>query len=57
MRGIISAIKFGILPPNLIRSMSVVEVQSPDTYDEDGMPIPTGVMDPMLGTLEPGQRC
>ncbi|MCS7146025.1 MAG: DNA-directed RNA polymerase subunit A' [Nitrososphaerota archaeon] len=57
MRGIISAIKFGMLPPSLIRNMSVVEVQSPDTYDEDGMPIPTGVMDPVLGTLEPGQRC
>lgn len=57
MRGIISAIKFGILSPSVIRSISVVEVQNPDTYDEDGAPIPTGVMDPMLGTLEPGQRC
>ncbi|MEM0444859.1 MAG: DNA-directed RNA polymerase subunit A' [Nitrososphaerota archaeon] len=57
MRGIISAIKFGVLSPSMIRSMSVVEVQNPDTYDEDGVPIPTGVMDPMLGTLEPGQRC
>jgi DNA-directed RNA polymerase subunit A' len=57
MKGVVSAIKFGILSPSMIRNMSVVEVQSPDTYDEDGMPIPTGVMDPMLGTLEPGQRC
>ncbi|MEM2069285.1 MAG: DNA-directed RNA polymerase subunit A'/A'', partial [Nitrososphaerota archaeon] len=37
--------------------MSVAEIQNPDTYDEDGMPVPGGVMDPRLGTLEPGQRC
>jgi len=53
----ISAIRFGVLSPDLIRKMSVAEISSPDTYDEDGMPIPTGVMDPRLGTLEPGQRC
>jgi len=53
----ISKIQFGILSPDLIRKMSVAEISSPDTYDEDGMPIPTGVMDPRLGTLEPGQRC
>ncbi|MDJ0270569.1 MAG: DNA-directed RNA polymerase subunit A' [Aigarchaeota archaeon] len=53
----IAAIRFGILSPDLIRKMSVAEISSPDTYDEDGMPIPTGVMDPRLGTLEPGQRC
>ena len=50
-------IKFGILSPEMIRKMSVAEITNPDTYDEDGMPIPTGVMDPRLGTLEPGQRC
>ena len=55
--GTVSAIKFGILSPDLIREMSVAEIQNPDTYDEDGMPVPGGVMDPRLGTLEPGQRC
>lgn len=50
-------IKIGILSPEMIRKMSVAEITNPDTYDEDGMPIPTGVMDPRLGTLEPGQRC
>jgi len=55
--GAVSAIKFGILSPDLIREMSVAEIQNPDTYDEDGMPVPGGVMDPRLGTLEPGQRC
>ncbi|HDD56629.1 MAG TPA: DNA-directed RNA polymerase subunit A', partial [Nitrososphaeria archaeon] len=53
----VAGIKFGILSPEMIRKMSVAEIQNPDTYDEDGMPIPTGVMDPRLGTLEPGQRC
>ncbi len=50
-------IKLGILSPEMIRKMSVAEITNPDTYDEDGMPIPTGAMDPRLGTLEPGQRC
>jgi len=56
-RGSVAAIKFGILSPDLIRRMSVAEIQNPDTYGDDGLPIPTGVMDPRLGTLEPGQRC
>lgn len=53
----VAGIRFGILSPDLIRKMSVAEIISPDTYDEDGLPIPTSVMDPRLGTLEPGQRC
>ena len=57
VKGSIAAIKFGILSPDFIRKMAVAEIQNPDTYDEDGSPIPTGVMDPRLGTLEPGQRC
>ncbi|RLG00444.1 MAG: hypothetical protein DRN49_02920, partial [Thaumarchaeota archaeon] len=44
----VAGIKFGILSPEIIRKMSVAEIQNPDTYDEDGMPIPTGVMDPRL---------
>jgi DNA-directed RNA polymerase subunit A' len=53
----VASIRFGILSPDMIRKMSVAEILSPDTYDEDGLPIPTSVMDPRLGTLEPGQRC
>ncbi len=55
--GGVAAVKFGVLSPDTIRKMSVAQIQTPDTYDEDGVPIPTGVMDPRLGTLEPGQRC
>ena len=53
----IDGIKFGIFSPNDIRKMSVVEVQMADTYDEDGMPITSGLMDGRFGTLEPRQRC
>ncbi|MGQ9514264.1 MAG: DNA-directed RNA polymerase subunit A' [Thermoproteota archaeon] len=51
------SIKFGILSPSEIRKMSVVEIISEETYDEDGLPISAGVMDLRLGTIEPRQRC
>jgi len=54
---IISEIRFGILSPQEIRKMSVAEIQTADTYDEDGAPILGGLMDGRLGTLEPRQRC
>ncbi|MHA1595310.1 MAG: DNA-directed RNA polymerase subunit A' [Candidatus Baldrarchaeia archaeon] len=53
----ISAIEFGILSPDEIRKMSVARIFTPDTYNEDGTPIESGLMDPRLGTIEPGQRC
>jgi DNA-directed RNA polymerase subunit A' len=53
----IEGIKFGLLSPSDIRRLSVVEVQTADTYDEDGAPISSGLMDGRLGTLEPRQRC
>ena len=54
---IIKAIKFGILSPDDIRQLAVTAIITPDTYDEDGLPIEGGVMDPKLGVIEPGQRC
>jgi DNA-directed RNA polymerase subunit A' len=57
MSKIIDSIKFGILPPDEIRKLSAVEIQTSDTYDEDGAPIAGGLMDHRLGTLEPRQRC
>jgi len=53
----VQAIKFGLLSPEDIRKMSVVNIKAADTYDEDGVPIETGLMDRRLGTIEPGQRC
>ena len=54
---IILGIKFGLLSPELIRKMSVTEIVTSETYDEDGMPIRAGPMDRRLGTIEPGVRC
>ncbi len=53
----VEGIKFGILSPNMMRKFSVVEINTADTYDEDGIPIMGGLMDGRLGTLEPRQRC
>ena len=53
----ISQIQFGILSPEEIRRMAVARIISPDTYNEDGTPIESGLMDRRLGTIEPGQRC
>src|SRR3989337_272942 len=54
---VVDEISFGLFSPKDLRKQSVVEVQTPDTYDEDGAPITTGLMDGRLGTLEPRQRC
>ncbi len=54
---VLGQISFGLLSPSEIRKLSVVEVKTADTYDEDGASIITGLMDGRLGTLEPRQRC
>ncbi len=53
----IAGIRFGLLSPDEIRKMSVQRIINPDTHDEEGMPIPQGLMDNALGTIEPGKRC
>ena len=57
MTKVIDAIRFGLLSPDETRRLSVVEIGTSDTYDEDGAPIAGGLMDQRLGTLEPRQRC
>ncbi len=54
---IVDSIMFSLLSPNEIRKLSTVEIQTADTYDEDGVPIVAGLMDGRLGTLEPRQKC
>ncbi len=54
---VVDEISFGLISPKDLRKNSVVEIQTPDTYDEDGAPITSGLMDGRLGTLEPRQRC
>ncbi|KAA0006067.1 MAG: DNA-directed RNA polymerase subunit A', partial [Thermoplasmata archaeon] len=53
----IGSITFSLLSPNEIRKMSATKVITADTYDDDGFPIPMGLMDPRLGVIEPGLRC
>ena len=53
----INQIKFELLSPEDIRKMSVVQVETPDTYDSDGYPIENGLMDPHMGVLDPHLRC
>jgi DNA-directed RNA polymerase subunit A' len=57
MHKMIESIRFSLLSPTEIRKLSAVEVQTADTYDEDGVPITSGLMDGRLGTLEPRQKC
>ena len=54
---VINELYFGVISPGDMRRFSVAEIQTADTYDEDGAPITSGLMDGRLGTLEPRQRC
>ncbi|MDL2270189.1 DNA-directed RNA polymerase subunit A' [Methanobrevibacter sp. OttesenSCG-928-I08] len=53
----IAQINFGLMSPEDIRKMSVVKIETPDTYDEDGYPIENGLMDPHLGVIDPSLKC
>jgi len=54
---VVDQLYFGVMSPQDIRRLSLAEIQTADTYDEDGAPITSGLMDGRLGTLEPRQRC
>ncbi len=54
---VVDKIVFGLLSPEEIRKLSAARIITADTYDEDGLPISSGLMDQKLGTIEPGQRC
>ncbi|MDD3159668.1 MAG: DNA-directed RNA polymerase subunit A' [Candidatus ainarchaeum sp.] len=53
----IGRIDFTILSPEMIRKMSGIEIQNPETYDKDGFPMEGGLMDPHLGVINPGIKC
>ena len=53
----IEKINFGLMSPEDIRKMSVVTVEYPDTYGDDGFPIDKGLMDPHLGIIDPSLVC
>ncbi len=52
----IIGIQFGILSPDNIRDLSVAEITSRDTYDNNKPKI-GGLFDPRMGVLEPGFIC
>lgn len=53
----IDGLKFGILSPDMVRKMSVIEIKTHELYDKDGYPIEGGIMDPHLGVIEKGRKC
>ena len=53
----IGILNFSVLSPNELRKMSATKVITADTYDDDGFPIPMGLMDQRMGIIEPGLRC
>jgi DNA-directed RNA polymerase subunit A' len=54
---LVGKLRFSLLSPDSLRKLSVTRIITADTYDEDGLPIDSGLMDGRLGTIEPGQRC
>jgi DNA-directed RNA polymerase subunit A' len=54
---IINDIKFGTIAPEQIKKLSVVKLNIPDTYNEDGYPIDGGLLDQRLGVIDPGLIC
>ena len=53
----IEKINFGLMSPEDIRAMSVVSIETPDTYEDDGFPIDKGLMDQRLGVIDPSLVC
>lgn len=52
----IEGLQFGILSPEEIKDMSVVEVTKPLTF-ENGKPVPGGLNDLKMGPIERGEVC
>jgi len=53
----IESVDFSLASPDLIRKLSVVEIKTIETYDDDGYPMENGLMDPRLGVIDPGIKC
>jgi len=53
----IDSIEFSIMSPKIIKNLAVSEITKADLYDNDGFPLEGGVMDPLLGVIDPGLRC
>jgi len=53
----IDKIIFGILKPEIVKKMAAAKISKTDLYDQEGYPVEGGLMDPRLGTIDPGLRC
>ena len=45
------------MSPEIVRKISVMEVKTPEVYDNAKLPVTGGLMDPRLGVIEPGAIC
>ncbi|CAM6128982.1 unnamed protein product [Calypogeia fissa] len=52
----VKTVQFGVLGPDEIRQMSVVKIESSETYDR-GKPRMGGLSDPRLGTIDRHVKC
>jgi DNA-directed RNA polymerase II subunit RPB1 len=50
-------VQFGLFSPEEVRALSVVRIDSPDTYDANGLPKPGGLVDLLLGTNDRALQC
>lgn len=54
----IQEIQFGLLSPEEIKSMSVAQIEYPETMDESGSkPRQMGLSDPRMGTIDRNYKC
>ncbi len=53
----VERIEFGIVPPDMVKSIAAAKITKTELYDQEGYPIEGGLMDPRLGVIDPGVRC
>ncbi|MBU5682498.1 MAG: DNA-directed RNA polymerase subunit A' [Candidatus Aenigmarchaeota archaeon] len=53
----VDAIEFKVFTSEDIKKYAVAKISKIDVYDEEGFPIEGGIMDPRMGTVDPGIRC
>ncbi|MBI2084258.1 MAG: DNA-directed RNA polymerase subunit A' [Candidatus Aenigmarchaeota archaeon] len=53
----VSKLEFGIVSPEMVKSIAAAKLTKTELYDQEGYPIEGGLMDPRLGVIDPGVRC
>ena len=53
----IKSIQFGLLSPQDIENMSVIEIDNPQSFDDNGMPSEGGINDQRMGVISRTSRC